>query len=88
MKLSRQFPVLLLTGPRQTGKTTLLQQLSEKDLIHKRTYVSLDDANIRQLALTDPALFFQRFEAPLLIDEIQYAQANDKGTKALFPFGQ
>jgi predicted AAA+ superfamily ATPase len=73
MKLSQQFPVLLLTGPRQTGKTTLLQQLSEKDTIHNRTYVSLDDPNIRSLAVNDPSLFFQRFEAPLLIDEIQYA---------------
>ncbi len=72
-KLSRQFPVVLLTGPRQTGKTTLLQKLSENDPVHKRTYVSLDDPNIRELAVNDPALFFQRFDGPLLVDEIQYA---------------
>ena len=66
---SRQFPVLLLTGPRQVGKTTVLQQLCGRD----RTYVSLDDPAILALARQDPALFFQRFEPPVLIDEIQYA---------------
>ncbi len=66
---SRQFPVLLLTGPRQVGKTTLLQHLAEQN----RRYVTLDDPTSRALASQDPALFLQRFEPPLLIDEIQYA---------------
>jgi len=66
---SRQFPVMLVTGPRQIGKTTFLRHLSEK----KRAYVTLDDPMIRSLAKTDPALFLQRFPTPLLIDEIQYA---------------
>ncbi len=65
----RQFPVLLLTGPRQVGKTTLLQHICEKG----RQYVTLDDPSIRTLAREDPALFLQRFEPPVLIDEIQYA---------------
>jgi predicted AAA+ superfamily ATPase len=64
-----QFPVLLLTGPRQVGKTTLLQHLCEKG----RRYVTLDDPSIRALAREDPALLLQRFEPPVLIDEIQYA---------------
>ncbi|MGA2259873.1 MAG: ATP-binding protein [Acidobacteriota bacterium] len=64
-----QFPVLLLTGPRQVGKTTLLQHMCEKG----RRYVTLDDPSIRTLAREDPALFLQRFEPPVLIDEIQYA---------------
>jgi predicted AAA+ superfamily ATPase len=64
-----QFPVLLLTGPRQVGKTTLLQHLCEKS----RRYVTLDDPSIRTLAREDPALLLQRFEPPVLIDEIQYA---------------
>jgi hypothetical protein len=51
------------------GKTTLLQHLSKKG----RTYVTLDDPLILNLARQDPALFFQRFPPPVLIDEIQYA---------------
>ena len=66
---SQQFPVLLLTGPRQVGKTTFLQHIVESD----RTYITLDDPPIRTLANDDPALFMARFEPPLLIDEIQYA---------------
>jgi predicted AAA+ superfamily ATPase len=66
---SEQFPVLLLTGPRQVGKTTLLQHLAKKD----RRYVTLDDPAVRALAQSDPALFLERFEPPVLIDEIQYA---------------
>lgn len=66
---NRQFPVLLLTGPRQVGKTTFLQHTCDK----ARTYVTLDDPDARSLAKEDPALFLSRFEPPLLIDEIQYA---------------
>jgi len=66
---SEQFAVLLLTGPRQVGKTTLLQHLAAKD----RRYVTLDDPAARVLAQNDPALFLQKFEPPVLIDEIQYA---------------
>ncbi|WP_255376033.1 ATP-binding protein [Cloacibacillus sp. An23] len=63
------FPVLLVTGPRQVGKTTLLQKLMEDD----RKYVTLDDPDVRYLAKRDPALFMQRYTPPVLIDEIQYA---------------
>lgn len=66
---STQFPVLLLTGPRQVGKTTLLQHLCERE----RRYVSLDDLTVRSLANEDPALFLQRYSPPVLIDEVQYA---------------
>ena len=68
-KVDRQFPVLLLTGPRQVGKTTFLQHISGGD----RTYVTLDDPMLRNLAKEDPGLFLQRFPHPVLIDEIQYA---------------
>lgn len=68
-KVSKMFPVMLVTGPRQVGKTTLLQKLAESD----RTYVTLDDPDVRFLAKRDPALFMQRYNPPILIDEIQYA---------------
>ena len=60
---------MLVTGPRQIGKTTFLRHLKDK----RRSYVTLDDPMIRSLAKTDPALFLQRFPTPVLIDEIQYA---------------
>jgi len=69
LEASGQFPVLLLTGPRQVGKTTTLQKLCEPG----RSYVSLDDPSLRALAREDPALLLQRTPAPVLIDEIQYA---------------
>ena len=69
LELSKQFPVLLLTGPRQVGKTTFLQHISEKN----RKYVTLDDPDLRLVAGQDPVLFFERYSPPVLIDEIQYA---------------
>jgi len=68
-RAAQQFPVVLLTGARQVGKTTLLRHLSQGE----RTYVTLDDPLVLSLAKTDPALFLQRFPPPVLIDEIQYA---------------
>ncbi len=69
-RISNKFKVLLLTGARQVGKTTLLKHLAQGS---GRTYVTLDDLAVRSLALSDPALFLQRYTPPLLIDEIQYA---------------
>ncbi len=71
---SRQFPVLMLTGPRQVGKTTLLKSLCENDAAQPaRRYVTLDNPLMLALAREEPALFLQRFPPPVLIDEIQYA---------------
>ena len=67
--VSATFPVLLVTGPRQVGKTTLLEKLAEPG----RKRVSLDNPTIRLLAQTDPELFLQRYAPPVLIDEVQYA---------------
>ena len=69
IKISKTFPVLLITGPRQVGKTTLLRKLASED----RKYVTLDDPDVRFMAKNDPALFMQRYTPPVIIDEIQYA---------------
>ncbi|MDD3305801.1 MAG: ATP-binding protein [Acetobacterium sp.] len=68
-RIIQTFPVLLVTGPRQVGKSTMLENLAEKN----RKIVTLDDPDVRYLAKNDPALFMQRYTAPVLIDEIQYA---------------
>lgn len=67
--IAKYFPVILLTGPRQVGKTTIFEEISQG----KYSYVSLDDLSKRELAQKDPALFIQSYEPPLIIDEIQYA---------------
>ncbi|MDR0372501.1 MAG: ATP-binding protein [Nitrososphaerota archaeon] len=72
LSISATFPVLLVTGPRQVGKTTMLKQLVMLT-DNSRKYVTLDDPDIRRMAKSDPALFMQRFTPPVLIDEIQYA---------------
>lgn len=71
-RLSRSFPVLLLTGPRQSGKTTLLRHLGDRTT-PQRGYVTLDDFEARRLAREDPVLFFQTYPPPVTIDEIQRA---------------
>lgn len=72
MELNEQYPVLLLTGPRQVGKTTMLEHLIEVEG-KGRKKVSLDDLTLREPAKTDPKMFFQLYQPPLLIDEVQYA---------------
>ncbi len=64
------FKVVLVTGARQVGKTTMLKYLARDT---NRTYVSLDDLMARELAQNDPALFFQSYKPPILIDEVQHA---------------
>ncbi len=68
--VTQEYPVVLLTGPRQVGKTTMLKKLMEGT---ERGYVSLDDLTERALAKNDPELFLQLHKPPLLIDEVQYA---------------
>jgi len=68
-KATETFPVVLITGPRQVGKTTVFEQYQEPE----RTYITLDDPQIRAMAQNDPALFLQKYKTPLFIDEIQYA---------------
>lgn len=74
-KYSKYFKVVVVTGPRQVGKTTMLKHMIEQDLAAgvDRSYVSLDNTSILLSAKEDPALFLQRYRPPVLIDEIQKA---------------
>ena len=69
-EVTKEYPVVLVTGPRQVGKTTMLLKMMEGT---DRRYVTLDDLNERNLAKTDPELFLQMHKPPVLIDEVQYA---------------
>lgn len=70
IQVTKEYPVVLVTGPRQVGKTTMLKKLMEGT---DRGYVTLDDLNERSIAKTDPELFLQLHKPPVLIDEVQYA---------------
>jgi hypothetical protein len=65
----REFPVVILTGPRQSGKTTLLKHLFSKDY----AYVSLEPPDIRAAAVEDPRGFLAIYRPPCILDEVQYA---------------
>lgn len=69
LELSQDYACVLITGTRQVGKTTLLRQLMQED----RNYVTLDDLDERRLAQQEPATFLAVHDAPLFIDEVQYA---------------
>ena len=68
IKAAGQFPVIVVTGPRQTGKSTLL-----KALFPRYSYVTLDNPTHRAAAVSDPAMFMENLGTPVIIDEIQYA---------------
>lgn len=76
--LSKEYAALLVTGPRQVGKSTMLQHLIDSGVglpegASTRHVVTLDDLTERALATSDPAMFLQLHEPPVLIDEVQYA---------------
>ena len=68
-KAIRQAKVILITGARQTGKTTVI-----KNTFSEFNYITLDDENMLMLAKQDPSLFFKDQDFPLIIDEVQYAE--------------
>lgn len=72
VSLSKSYSAILVTGPRQSGKTTMLKKLAEKENIG-REYVTLDDLTTREMAKNDPAMFLQLHKPPVLIDEVQFA---------------
>ena len=71
-ELTQQYPAIMIVGPRQVGKTTMLEHLIAEEG-RGRKKVTLDDLAERELAKTDPKMFFQLHKPPLLIDEVQYA---------------
>ncbi len=73
-----KFPVVVLTGARQSGKTELL-----KRSFPGHSYVSLDVPSVATLAEKEPVAFFERYPAPLLVDEIQYAPGLFRHLKAI-----
>lgn len=69
LKYLKQFPVIVISGPRQAGKTTMLEHFLSKT----HEFVSLDDLDNQALALNDPKMFMSNIKTPCVIDEIQYA---------------
>ena len=70
LKMNSAFKVIMVTGARQVGKSTMLKHLAQNT---GRVYVSMDDTDARELAERDPKLFFQMYKPPILIDEVQKA---------------
>lgn len=68
MKAASEFPSVVLTGPRQSGKTTLLQHLFSEN-----NYVSLEAPDVRAAAIEDPRGFLDTYHPPVIFDEVQYA---------------
>ncbi len=70
-KAAAEFPAVVLTGPRQSGKTTLLKHIFSK----RHRYVSLEPPDVRAAAEEDPRGFLEMHSAPVIFDEVQYAPA-------------
>ena len=68
--VAKEYACILITGPRQVGKSTLIKHIYQNKHIN---YLTLDDLNDRQLAKNDPKMFLSIHKAPIFIDEIQYA---------------
>lgn len=66
LQAAKQYPVVTLTGPRQSGKTTLVQWLFKE-----YNYCNLEHPEVRRIAIEDPNSFFELYPDPLIIDEVQ-----------------
>jgi predicted AAA+ superfamily ATPase len=71
LKSFKEYPAIIITGPRQIGKTFLVQNLLK---IHNMSYITMDDEMLRKKAIEQPNIFFNLFPTPLFIDEVQKAQ--------------
>ncbi len=69
IRAAKEFPAVVLTGPRQSGKTTLLKHLFSK-AYH---YISLEPPDVSITATEDPRGFIELYPPPVIFDEIQYA---------------
>jgi uncharacterized protein len=88
LELSKKYPVITITGPRQSGKTTLV-----KEIFPNKKYTTLEDPDTRELALSDPRGFLAGYPDGVILDEIQrvpellsYIQGivDEKNEKGLF----
>ncbi|MBQ6197286.1 MAG: ATP-binding protein [Lachnospiraceae bacterium] len=70
LEMSQAFKAVMVVGARQVGKSTMLKHLAKDE---QRTYVTMDDIQLRQFAQSDPKLFLQTYKPPILIDEAQKA---------------
>ena len=68
LKASKQFPAIAVTGPRQSGKSTMLKKVFGKS----HEYITFDDPLLRERAMSDPKLFFATLGNHVIFDEIQY----------------
>lgn len=70
VKIAASFPVTVVTGPRQVGKTSLLEKT-----FPEYAYVSMDVKSHAEMAETRPEAFLEKYPPPIILDEIQYAPA-------------
>ncbi len=75
---SKTFPAVVISGPRQSGKTTLL-----KNFVKKATFITLDDPNFRALLSENPVDYLDSLKKPVVIDEIQYMPGLTRSIKIL-----
>ena len=70
LHMSSTFKAVMVVGARQVGKSTMLKHLAENQ---DRTYVTMDNTQLRSFARSEPRLFLQAYKPPILIDEVQKA---------------